>query len=60
MSGGFYSQNGRWPDPKSSKQKGSYNAYPWGLGMSRGDGECYGLRVHEGELRCFISDEFET
>ena len=38
----------------------SYNAYPWGLGMSRGDGECYGLRVHEGELRCFISDEFET
>ena len=22
MSSGFYSQNGRWPDPKSSKQKG--------------------------------------
>ena len=29
----------------------SYNAYPWGLGMSRGNGECYGLRVHDGELR---------
>ena len=23
----------------------SYNTYPWGLGMSRGDGECYGTRT---------------
>ena len=38
----------------------SYNAYPWGLGMSRGDGGCYGHAYIEGELRYFISGEFET
>ncbi len=38
----------------------SYNAYPWGLGMSRGDGGCYGHVYIEGELRYFISGEFET
>ena len=26
MSSGFYSQNGRWPDPKSSRQKGGAQA----------------------------------
>ena len=38
----------------------SYNAYPWGLGMSRGDGGCYGHAYIEGELRYFMSGEFET
>jgi len=28
MSSGFYSQNGRWPDPKSSKQKGGAGYFP--------------------------------
>ena len=28
MSSGFYSQNGRWPDPKSSKQKGGADYFP--------------------------------
>ncbi len=28
MSSGFYSQNGRWPDPKSSKQKGGVGYFP--------------------------------
>ena len=37
-----------------------YNAYPWGLGMSRGDGGCYGHAYIEGELRYFFSGEFET
>ena len=54
------SDNKDWKSWAHSFATQSYNAYPWGLGMSRGDGECYGLRVHEGELRCFISDEFET
>jgi hypothetical protein len=34
---------------------GSYNSYPWGLGMSRGDGECYENAYIEGKLRSFIS-----
>ena len=29
----------------------SYNAYPWGLGMSRGGEGCYGHAYIEGELR---------
>ena len=28
MSSGFYSQNGRWPDPKSSRQKGGAGYFP--------------------------------
>jgi len=28
LSSGFYSQNGRWPDPKSSKQKGGAGYFP--------------------------------
>ena len=28
MSSGFYSRNGRWPDPKSSKQKGGAGYFP--------------------------------
>jgi hypothetical protein len=28
MSSGFHSQNGRWPDPKSSKQKGGAGYFP--------------------------------
>ena len=37
----------------------SYNSYPWGLGMSRGDGECYGNAYIEGELIYFISGNSE-
>jgi hypothetical protein len=28
LSSGFYSQNGRWPDPKSSKQEGGAGYFP--------------------------------
>ena len=53
----WYEEEDTWYEEEDTW---SYNAYPWGLGMSRGDGGCYGHAYIEGELRYCISGEFET